>query len=83
MCYLQRTKNQHYRFSLLVQELQSAETTDYRSCLLAFMNCIVAACNDLSRRVKIRNEFIGEWACISARPLPTKCVQTCAQFEVF
>ena len=55
----QRTKGQRYRFSLLIQELQTAETDEYAACVLAFINCLLAGCNDLSRRVKMRNELIG------------------------
>ena len=57
---LQRTKGQHYRFSLLVQELKGAETEEYVAGILAFINCILAGAPDISARVRLRNEFIGE-----------------------
>ena len=58
-CTLQRTKGLRYRFSLLIQELKGAETDEYCACVLALVNCILAACDDLSKRIKLRNEFIG------------------------
>lgn len=44
----------------MVQELKGAETEEYVACVLAFINCIIARAPDLSSRVKIRNELIGE-----------------------
>ena len=57
--HIQRTKGLRYRFSLLIQELRSAETQEYTACVLAFVNCILSACEDFNKRIKYRNEFIG------------------------
>ena len=57
---LQRTKGQRYRFSLLVQELKTAETEEYVASVLAFINCIIARAPDIASRIKIRNELIGK-----------------------
>ncbi len=57
---VQRSKGHPYRFTLLVRELRGAETQEYLACVLALINCILSACGQLSRRVKFRNEFIGE-----------------------
>ncbi|XP_056003577.1 inverted formin-2-like [Ostrea edulis] len=53
------TKKQRYRFSLIVNELRTAEMTAYRTRLLTFVNCIIVANENLEERVRIRNEFIG------------------------
>ena len=61
---LQRTKGQRYRFSLLVQEMKGAETEEYVACILAFINCIIAGAPDVTSRVTLRNEVIGEHSLI-------------------
>ena len=58
--YIQCTKGQQYRFSLLIQELKGAETEEYFACVLAFINCIIAGAPDISARIRLRNEVIGE-----------------------
>lgn len=58
--WLQCTKGQQYRFSLLIQELKGAETEEFVACILAFINCILAGAPDISSRVRLRNEVIGE-----------------------
>ena len=60
MYIMQRSKSQRYRFSLLTQELRESETQEYSACVLAFINCILAGNTDFSKRMKLRNEFIGE-----------------------
>ena len=72
----QRSKGHRYRFSLLTQELRGSETDEYSACILAFINCILAGAADLSRRVKLRNEFIGKdillsitWSCFDHIPV--------------
>ncbi|KAI8508750.1 hypothetical protein Bbelb_138490 [Branchiostoma belcheri] len=52
-------KNQRYRFSLIINELRFADVTTYKSTLMAFINCIIVATEDLEDRIRIRNEFIG------------------------
>lgn len=59
--WMQRTKGQPYRFSLLLQELKGAETEEYVACILAFINCIIAGAPDISSRVRLRNEIVGKW----------------------
>lgn len=56
----QCAKGQRYRFSLLVQEMKGSETEEYVACVLAFMNCIIAGAPDISSRIRLRNEVIGE-----------------------
>ena len=65
LSHSQCTKCQRYRFSLLLQEIKNAETHEYAAVILAFINCIIAGANDLSERVALRNEFIGNhYACM-------------------
>ncbi|CAL1536507.1 unnamed protein product [Lymnaea stagnalis] len=52
-------KQMRYRFSLIINELKSSELTPYRTTLMAFINCILCACDDLHERNRIRNEFVG------------------------
>ncbi|XP_022091618.1 inverted formin-2-like isoform X2 [Acanthaster planci] len=53
------SKNQRYRFSLIVNELRKAEIVPYKICLLSFINCILMSTEDFETRVRLRNEFIG------------------------
>lgn len=52
-------KKQRYRFSLIVNELKSADDIPYRATLLAVVNCIIVANEEVKDRVTVRNEFIG------------------------
>lgn len=65
----QRTKGHRYRFSLLLQEIRNAETQEYAAVILAFINCIIAGSPDLSQRVALRNEFIGNNITVHLSPL--------------
>ena len=55
----QVSKNQRYRFSLIINELRHAEIIPYKICLLSFINCILMSTEDFEARVRLRNEFIG------------------------
>ncbi|XP_071126206.1 inverted formin-2-like isoform X2 [Mytilus edulis] len=52
-------KRQRYRFSLIVNELKTAELIPYKTTLVAFVNCILVATEELEDRIRVRNEFIG------------------------
>ncbi|XP_069129886.1 uncharacterized protein [Argopecten irradians] len=52
-------KKQKYRFSLLIDELKSAESVEYKTILLEFINCIIIYTNKIEDRIRIRNEFFG------------------------
>ncbi|XP_062592916.1 inverted formin-2-like, partial [Saccostrea cucullata] len=52
-------KKQRYRFSLIVNELRMADLVPYKTALMAFVNCIIVANEELEDRVRVRNEFIG------------------------
>lgn len=55
----QKRKNERYRLRIVVEELQNATGEDYRTALLAFINCLVISTPVLKDRIRIRNEFIG------------------------
>jgi hypothetical protein len=58
--FLQVSKKQRYRFSLIMNEMKFAELLTYKATLLALINCIVVGAEELEDRVRLRNEFIGE-----------------------
>ncbi|CAD0204995.1 unnamed protein product [Chrysodeixis includens] len=52
-------KSERYRLSVVVEELKNASTTDYRTALVAFINCLIISAPRLPDRIRVRNEFIG------------------------
>lgn len=52
-------KNERYRLSVVVDELKNATTTDYKTALVAFINCLIISAPRLPDRIRVRNEFIG------------------------
>ena len=52
-------KKQRYRFSLLMNELRGSDNDDYKSHIMAFINCLILANDDIVQRTTVRNEFIG------------------------
>ncbi|CAG5120636.1 unnamed protein product [Candidula unifasciata] len=52
-------KQMRYRFSLIINELKTCELIPYKTALMALINCILYACEDLHDRNRIRNEFVG------------------------
>ncbi|XP_076657126.1 FH2 domain-containing protein formin 3 [Halictus rubicundus] len=55
----QERKGERYRLRIVVDELRKATAEDYRTGLLAFVNCLVISTPVLKDRIRIRNEFIG------------------------
>ncbi|CAL7949453.1 unnamed protein product [Xylocopa violacea] len=55
----QKRKGERYRLRIVVDELQNAAADDYRTAILAFINCLVISTPVLKDRIRIRNEFIG------------------------
>ncbi|XP_035681246.1 inverted formin-2-like isoform X1 [Branchiostoma floridae] len=53
------TKGKRHRFCLITDEFKKAETVQYKTTLLGFINCIIISTDELEDRVRIRNEFIG------------------------
>lgn len=58
---LQTLKSERYRLSVVVEELKNATTTDYKTALVAFVNCLIISAPRLPERTRVRNEFIGEF----------------------
>ncbi|BFZ15260.1 hypothetical protein BsWGS_18298 [Bradybaena similaris] len=52
-------KQMRYRFSLIINELKTCELIPYKTALMALINCVVCACDDLHERNRMRNEFVG------------------------
>ncbi|CAG5056969.1 unnamed protein product [Parnassius apollo] len=52
-------KGDRYRLSVVVEELKNATTTDYKTALVAFINCLIISAPRLPDRIRVRNEFIG------------------------
>ncbi|KAK7096870.1 hypothetical protein V1264_003915 [Littorina saxatilis] len=48
-----------YRFSLLVTELGKADLVTYSTCVMALVNSVIVANENIRDRVRIRNEFIA------------------------
>ncbi|XP_037867872.2 inverted formin-2 [Bombyx mori] len=52
-------KNERYRLSVVVEELKNATSTEYKTALVAFINCLIISAPRLPDRTRVRNEFIG------------------------
>jgi hypothetical protein len=59
--FFQSAKGQRYRFSVIVNELKKTESASYKATCLSFINSIIIACQQFDERIRIRNEFIGEF----------------------
>ncbi|XP_034231720.1 LOW QUALITY PROTEIN: inverted formin-2-like [Thrips palmi] len=57
--HFKRLHGYRYRFDAVVMELRAADSPVYQATLLAFVNCLVLANEDLASRVRMRNELIG------------------------
>lgn len=58
---LQKEIGCQYRFSVVVQELRKADTSEYQACIIALINCIVSTPESIKERMSLRNEFVGRW----------------------
>ncbi|XP_072125732.1 inverted formin-2 isoform X2 [Mobula birostris] len=52
-------KRQQYRFSVIMNELQTTDNVPYMTILLSVINAIILGCEELIHRTQLRNEFIG------------------------
>lgn len=59
--FLQNLKNERYRLKVVVTELDKTTALEYKVALLAFINCVIISAKSLQDRLRVRNEFIGEW----------------------
>lgn len=59
--WAQNIKGERYRLNLVIVELDKAPSVEYQIALLAFINCVIISAATLQDRIRMRNEFIGEW----------------------
>ncbi|XP_067847799.1 inverted formin-2 isoform X1 [Heptranchias perlo] len=52
-------KRQQYRFSVIMNELQTTDNVPYMTTLLSLINAIILGAEELTSRAQLRNEFIG------------------------
>ncbi|XP_055894126.1 inverted formin-2-like isoform X1 [Biomphalaria glabrata] len=52
-------RKQKYRFSLLVNDLRNTDLTTYKTTVMALINSIIVASENIRDRVRIRNEFVA------------------------
>ncbi|CAH0685619.1 unnamed protein product [Chilo suppressalis] len=52
-------KGERYRLSVVVEELKAAGSVEYKTALLAFLNCLIISAPRLPDRARLRNELIG------------------------
>ena len=62
-CIYQSWQKLPYRFSLLVNELRAANLLAYKTTLMALVNAIVVANENLQDRVRVRNDFVCTFLC--------------------
>ena len=55
----QKETDQSNRFSVIVNDLKTAETVQHKTALMTLINCIINTTPDTVERNRIRNEFIG------------------------
>ncbi|XP_033631834.1 formin-J-like [Asterias rubens] len=54
-----KLKKERFRFSLILGELKQSTAVPYKTTLVAFINCVLAATEPLHDRIRIRNELVG------------------------
>lgn len=59
---LQGVKSQQYRFSVIMNELQSTDNVPYMVTLLSVINALIFGTDDLRQRDRMRKEFVGGFA---------------------
>ncbi|MEQ2162194.1 Inverted formin-2, partial [Goodea atripinnis] len=52
-------KKQQYRFSVIMNELQTTDNIPYMVALMATINVLILGQEDLRKRHRMRHEFIG------------------------
>nr|KAG5690781.1 hypothetical protein BaRGS_015308 [Batillaria attramentaria] len=56
--HLKRKTNQYHRFSMIVNELKSAETVPHKTAVMTFINTLINCNLDLNQRCRVRNQMI-------------------------
>ncbi|CAG2205701.1 Inverted formin-2 [Mytilus edulis] len=57
--YFKKETDQTNRFSVIINDLKTAETVQHKTALMTLINCIINTTPDTVERNRIRNEFIG------------------------
>uniref|UniRef100_A0A3Q3XJ26 GBD/FH3 domain-containing protein n=1 Tax=Mola mola TaxID=94237 RepID=A0A3Q3XJ26_MOLML len=57
--HYKRVKKQQYRFSVIMNELQATDKVPYMGTLMGLVNVLVLGREDLRRRDRLRQEFVG------------------------
>ncbi|XP_059158848.1 inverted formin-2-like [Physella acuta] len=52
-------RKQRYRFSLLITDLRNSDLTTYKTTVMALVNSIIVASENIRDRIRIRNEFVA------------------------
>lgn len=61
----QSLKTQQYRFSVIMNELHGADNVPYTMTLMSVINMLLLGQEDLKKRSRLRQEFIGTRPAIS------------------
>ncbi len=56
---VQSMKKQQYRFSVIMNELHGTDNVPYMVTLMSVINVLVLGQEDLRKRERLRQEFIG------------------------
>ncbi|XP_067660533.1 inverted formin-2-like [Haliotis asinina] len=57
--HFKREENQSHRFSIVLNELKSAETVPHKTAVMTFLNCIINCNTNIAERTRCRNELAG------------------------
>lgn len=61
VCFsIQERQNERYRFGPLINELRKCENFPYVTTLTILVNCILAGCDCVEDRNRLRNELLGK-----------------------
>ena len=56
---MQKVNGERHQFSVLIKDLQKAETDQYCKEVLTFINCLLACCDNIEKRSSIRDDLAG------------------------
>lgn len=70
---VQTLKKQQYRFSVIRNELHATDNVPYLVTLMSVVNMLVLGQDDLRKRGRLRQEFIGTYAHKGCYSVPGGC----------
>ena len=56
---IQASKQLKYKYQVLVDELREAKSEEYKTSIMAFINCLIISASNIRERNEIRSELIG------------------------